>query len=437
MKKSVSNPRMGIIESISRPNTRLCQKTRSGFERLVFCLDCVRLHRRYNQYRLLRRPGQTKKRSLSGRREGFLTKPGVFLAASVFIFLAATGLLQAGEGRYVLDKITSPALAGNLLGDPATRPLWVWLPPSYDTSSDKRYPSIYLLHGFTGDHNQFKHSTMLNLNVGEMASALIAEGRIEEAIIVMPNAANVYGGSFYSSNKVIGDYRSYIAQDLVKYIDGKYRTIPERGQRSIAGNSMGANGALSLAMEYPSVFGAVAAMSPSADLAAPPSALDGFMKTNPETLDKPTLVHNTDELRALLRGNVSVNVFYARGAAFSPNPANPPFYVDLPLKYPEKTVVQDVWKKWLTQNMASQIERNGQNLKNTDIFIDIGVGPVTFMPEGHDIKHLLAALNKQGLDHSFVESPGDHISHLRVRTMEVLKFLANPGTYDARKKQSS
>ena len=358
-------------------------------------------------------------------------RPGIclFLALNMIAGFAGSAWVQAGEPRCILDKLTSPSLVGNRLGDPATRPMWVCLPPSYDSSTSRRYPSIYLLHGFTGDHNQFKSGPMLNLNISEMTAILIAQGLIEEVIIVMPNAANVYGGSFYASNKVIGDYRSYIARDLVKHIDGKYRTIPERGKRSIAGNSMGANGALSLAMEYPNVFGAVAAMSPSADLAAPPSALDGFMKTNPKTLDKPTLVHNTDELRALLRGNVSVNVFYARGAAFSPNPGNPPFYVDLPLKYPEKTVVQDVWKKWLTQNMVSQIERNGQNLKSTDIFIDIGVGPVTFMPEGHDIKHLLAALDKQSLTYTFVESPGDHISHLRVRTMEVLKFLSNPKTY--------
>ena len=82
-------------------------------------------------------------------------------------------------------------------------------------------------------------------------------------------------------------------------------------------------------------------------------------------------------------------------------------------------------------------DRTGRSKpENTDIFIDIGIGPVTFMPEGHDIKHLLAALDKQGLTYAFVESPGDHISHLRVRTMEVLKFLTNPETYAAPKKQS-
>jgi S-formylglutathione hydrolase FrmB len=235
---------------------------------------------------------------------------------------------------------------------------------------------------------------------------------------------------------VIGDYRTYIVHDLVKYIDGKYRTIPDRDSRSIAGNSMGANGALSLAMEYPKIFCAVAAMSPSADLAVPPTALDGFLKKNPTTLDRPTLVHNTDELRALLSGNVSVNVFYARGAAFSPNPDNPPYYVDLPLRYPEKTVVQDVWNKWLEQDMVSQIELDGQNLKNTDIFIDIGTGPVTFMPEVHDIKYLLAALDKKGLTYTFVESSGDHLSHLRERTTEVLKFLSAPETYVPERTQS-
>jgi enterochelin esterase-like enzyme len=360
----------------------------------------------------------------------------LFLAVCTIAIFANSGLAQEGEPRYALDEITSPSLEGNLLGDPATRPMWVWLPPSYDTSPDKRYPTIYLLHGFTGDHNQFKYGPMLNLNIGEMASNLIAEGRIEEVIIVMPDASNVYGGSFYSRNKVIGDYRTYITHDLVNYIDGKYRTIPDRDNRTIAGNSMGANGALSLAMEYPRVFGAVAAMSPSADLAAPPTALDRFLKKNPSTLEKPTLAHNTDELRALLSGNVSVNVFYARGAAFSPNPDNPPFYVDLPLRYPEKTVVQDVWHKWLDQDMVSQIERAGKNLKNTNIFIDIGVGPVTFMAEGHDIKYLLAALKKKGLAYTFVESPGDHLSHLRERTTEVLKFLSAPGIYVPKQIQS-
>jgi len=334
-------------------------------------------------------------------------------------------LSRESPARYVADEITSPSLEGNLLGDSATRSMWVWLPPGYESSTEERYPTIYLLHGFTGNHNQFKHGPMLNLNVGEMASHLIEQGRAEEVIIVMPDASNVYGGSFYTSNEVIGDYRTYIAHDLVDYIDAKYRTIPHRNSRSIAGNSMGANGAISLAMAYPETFGAVAAMSPSADYAATPTRLDGFIEANPTSLGEPTLVHNTEELRSLLSGNVWVNLLYAEAAAFSPNPAKPPYYVDLPLRYPAKTTVAEVWTRWLDQDLASEIERDGQNLKHTDILIDIGVGPTTIMAEGHDIQDLRDALDKEGVVYTFVESPGDHLSHLRLRTIEVIKFLSS------------
>ena len=188
---------------------------------------------------------------------------------------------------------------------------------------------------------------------------------------------------------------------------------------------MGANGALTIALEYPEVFGAVAAMSPSSDLEVEPNDLDAVIAENPETLSEPTLVHNTAELQSLLFIEFWVNILYAEAAAFSPNPDNPPYYVDLPLQYPEKAVVEDVWNRWLDQDMVSHIERDGQNLVNTEIFIDIGVGPVTFMPEGEGIELLLAALNQEGLEYTFRTSPGDHLSHLRERTTEVLKFLSS------------
>jgi enterochelin esterase-like enzyme len=270
---------------------------------------------------------------------------------------------------------------------------------------------------------------MLGLNISEMAGNLIADGSIEEVIIVMPDASNAYGGSFYESNAVIGDYQTYIARDLVKYIDGKYRTISDRGHRSIAGNSMGANGAFTLAMKYPETFGAVAAMSPSADFSVPPTFLDQFVASSPESPAEPKRVHTTEELSALLSGNVMINLLYGFAAAYSPNPYKPPNFVDLPIRYPGKTSVKEVWDRWLDQDLVSQVERNGQTLKNTDVFIDIGVGPVTIMAEGHDIDCLRAALDAKAIAYTFVESPGDHLSHLRVRTIEVLKFLSSPETY--------
>ncbi|MCB1099582.1 MAG: alpha/beta fold hydrolase [Verrucomicrobiae bacterium] len=329
--------------------------------------------------------------------------------------------------RYVLDEIHSPALEGNLLGDPATRPLWVCLPSSYDTSPTKRYPVVYALHGFTGDHSSFKSVPVLRLNIGAQAAGLVESGEIQEMIFVLVDATSGFGGSMFASNAVTGDYLAYVARDIVNHIDSAYRTLTSREHRSIVGHSMGANGAFSLAMTYPKVFGALAALSPSANFAATPTFLDRFFLKNPDKLDEPTIVRTAQERQALLppqsKGNVDVNLMYAWAVALSPNPDKPPYCVDLPVSYPDKTVVEGVWNRWLDQDLVSKLERDGDKLRETKIWIDTGVGPTTFMKEGHDVSHLRAALDKAGLDYTFVESPGDHLSHLRERTFEVLKFL--------------
>lgn len=344
-------------------------------------------------------------------------------------------LTKESAPRYVPDEITSPSLEGNLLGDPATRPMWVWLPPGYDTSPEQRYPVIYLLHGFTGDHTSLKTHPFVDVRVGEVAADLIAKGQLEKTILVMPDASNVYGGSFYANNVVTGDYHTYLGRDLVKHIDSKYRTLVAREHRSIAGNSMGANGALTLAMTYPETFGAVAAMSPSSDSSVPPTSLDKFISENPTSLADPTPARSTTELIGLLNGNVSVNLLYAQAAAFSPNPDKPPYFADLPVHYPEKKLVPEVWQKWLDQDLVSEIERDGHKLENTRLFIDIGIGPTTIMEEIHDIALLREALDKAGLPHAYVESPGDHLSHLRERTEEVLRFLSDPDTYPSERSE--
>jgi S-formylglutathione hydrolase FrmB len=62
---------------------------------------------------------------------------------------AASG--RAVSGRLLEVKVAAPSLKGNLLGDPAEQPVAIYLPPGYDASPSKRYPTLYLLHGFYGD----------------------------------------------------------------------------------------------------------------------------------------------------------------------------------------------------------------------------------------------------------------------------------------------
>ena len=141
---------------------------------------------------------------------------------------AAAGKIETAEG-----KITSQALAGNLLGDPATRTYNVLLPPSYATS-DKRYPVVYVLHWYTGDL-----LTYGRFDAGAVRDFATARAKVQEMIFVFPDASNMLGGSQYLSSPTIGDYETYITQELVDLVDATYRTIPDRNSRGITGCSMG------------------------------------------------------------------------------------------------------------------------------------------------------------------------------------------------------
>ena len=109
-------------------------------------------------------------------------------------------------------EITSQALANNLLGDPTTRQYYVYLPPGYDMS-DKRYPVVYVLHGY----NQDVASYVLTVPTAE--DSLIANGEAREMIVVFADGSNRLGGSMYLSSPTIGDYETYITKELVSQID--------------------------------------------------------------------------------------------------------------------------------------------------------------------------------------------------------------------------
>ena len=368
----------------------------------------------------------------------------MLLAVALFLVTGIGGIPSevAAQERLVEDEFTSPSLEGNLLGDPATRKMLVYLPPSYGSSPDRNYPVVYLLHGFMGNQDFFAWAMNafalemgldLGLDLQAIADSLITLGEMGEMIVVMPNSENYYGGSWYENNPVIGNYRDYIARDLVTYIDGKYRTMANRDSRGISGHSMGGFGALSLAMEYAEVFGAVASMAPGDpnDFSLPPTPVDAFIAENPENLGEPIVLDITKDTMELMpiaglifATSFNTNLLYSMAAAFSPNPDNPPFYMDLPVQYPEKTIVQDVWEKWLAKDLVHQIAERGGNLAGTPILVNQGVGPTVMMAEVPHVDRMVAALEGAGLTVTYEEVPGDHLTHLRMQVSGALKFLS-------------
>ncbi|HUP48564.1 MAG TPA: alpha/beta fold hydrolase [Thermoanaerobaculia bacterium] len=156
----------------------------------------------------------------------------------------------------VLD-IESKALLGNRTGDPAGQKVAVYLPPGYEENG-ARYPVLYLLHGIGDSFDVWLEAW----NVPAMLDRLIAGGKIEPLIVVMPNGRNRFGGGFYVNSPVTGRWQDYVAEEIVALVDRSFRTRAAPESRAVAGHSMGGYGAIRLGMERADVFGTVFAMSP-------------------------------------------------------------------------------------------------------------------------------------------------------------------------------
>src|SRR5205823_3678011 len=148
----------------------------------------------------------------------------------------------------------------------------VFLPPSYDKEPKRRYPVIYALHGYSIGAEQWSKE----IHVPQTIEGAFAQGT-HEVIVVLPDSKTIHNGSMYSSSVTTGDFERFIAQDVVAYIDGHYRTLPNRASRGLAGHSMGGYGATRIGMKHPEVFGSVYIMSPCC------LAARGAGRGNPET----------------------------------------------------------------------------------------------------------------------------------------------------------
>jgi S-formylglutathione hydrolase FrmB len=131
----------------------------------------------------------------------------------------------------------------------------VYLPAGYETDS-RAYPVLYLLHGFTGDHQDWTQFG----EIKHIADREMIKEEVTPMIIVMPDA----GLSWYLNNHD-GSIRfeDFFVQELIPSVEEQYRIKAEKQFRAIAGLSMGGHGALIYALKYPELFTAVAALSAS------------------------------------------------------------------------------------------------------------------------------------------------------------------------------
>ncbi len=161
-------------------------------------------------------------------------------------------------GRIDEHVIDSAALRGNPLGDPHERPLWVYVPPGYDDEPDRRYPVVYVIQGYTGHLAMWRNRQPYRQPFPELADAVFASGEAPPTIVVYVDAWTAYGGSQFVDSAGTGNYHSYLCDEVVPFVDSRYRTLAERDHRAISGKSSGGFGAMITPMLRPDLFGALA-----------------------------------------------------------------------------------------------------------------------------------------------------------------------------------
>jgi enterochelin esterase-like enzyme len=303
-------------------------------------------------------------------------------------------------------KVHGQSLEGNLEGDAVDREVIVFLPPSYAKDKHRRYPVVYALHGYSIGAEQWTQE----IHVPQTIEGAFAQGA-NEMIVVLPDSKTVHNGSMYSSSVTTGDFERFISHDLVAYIDAHYRTIPDRMSRGLVGHSMGGYGAARIGMKHPDVFGSLYIMSPCCLSARPAGPANPELEKSLEAVKTPA---DSEKLPFFVRAQL------ATAAAWSPDPKNPPLYLDLPTK--DGVAQPDVLAKWAANAPLAFVDQYIGNLKQyRAIAIDAGDQDGTRVDAGtlHDV------LDKYGIPNSFEIYPGTHTSAVADRFQNhVMKFFS-------------
>jgi len=299
-------------------------------------------------------------------------------------------------GRIDEHVIKSELLRANPLGDPWERPLWVYLPPGYDDEPARAYPSVYVIQGYTGHVSMWRNRSAFRQPFPETADAVFASGQAPPAIVVYVDAWTSYGGSQFVDSPGTGRYHSYLCDEVVSWVDGRYRTVADAGHRAIMGKSSGGFGAMITPMLRPDLFGALA--THAGDSLYEYCYVPEFGKDVRHLRD-----YDGDIWRwwADFRSRTSFTkaadhdliMLLAVSACFS---ADPDGTVQLPFDPRTGVLREPVWQRWLDWDPVKMVPRYAAQLRSLRaVWIDAGTKDEWFLDIGAEA--FRAALREVGV----------------------------------------
>ncbi|HYE72465.1 MAG TPA: alpha/beta hydrolase-fold protein, partial [Blastocatellia bacterium] len=223
-----------------------------------------------------------------------------------------------------------------------------------------------------------------------------------------------FKGSMYSNSVTIGDWETFVTKELVAYIDSHYRTLAQRESRGLAGHSMGGYGTMRLGMKSPETYSNIYALSPCCMEPGRPNPGMG------EMMKKLEAIKTDEEVKAQNFFGVAM---LASAAAWSPNPKNPPFFIDLPLSNGE--IRHDIVARQHANAILAMVHQYIPNLKKLKaIGMDAGTKDVSISAT---TKQLDQVLTDYGIAHFYESYDGDHLNRIaeRIQTKAMPFFSQN------------
>ena len=310
--------------------------------------------------------------------------------------------------RGTLDRllVESECLAGNPLGDPARRPLWVYRAPG---AGDDPVPTVYVIQGFFGQVDTWANHVPFEPSMLERLDAMFAGGGCPPALVVFVDAWTSYGGSQFINSTSTGRYLDYLCDEIVPFVDERYPALPGPGHRGLTGKSSGGYGAMVVPMLRPDVFGALA--SHAGDALFECCHLPNFPAVARMLRDR--FDGSWDVFWEQVRAAEHVDLerfenldIYGYAAAYSPDPDRPGKAL-MPFDVATGRLIEDVWAQWLAWDPVRMAPRHADALRSLRrIHLDAGKEDEWYLDLG--AQAFSAELDKLGVEHTLELFDGKH-----------------------------
>jgi hypothetical protein len=311
-----------------------------------------------------------------------------------------------------LDRLVveSELLAGNPLGDPAHRPLWIYRPPGVELDHPRALPSVYVIQGYTGQLDRWANRDPFEPTIFERIDAMFAAGECPDAIVVFVDAWTSFGGSQFVNSTATGRYQDYLCDEVAAFVDERYPTAAHRDHRGIAGKSSGGYGAMVVPMMRADVFGALASHAGDAlfeccyipmfrDVAR--SLRDDFEGSYD------VFFQRLGELDHFDYGRVGGPIeAYGYAAAYSPDPERAGRAL-LPFEVETGRLLDEVWSEWLKFDPVRMASGHAEELRSMHrVYLDAGNKDEYFLDLGATA--FARELSKLGVEHTLELFDGKH-----------------------------